>query len=250
MGFFSDLFTSITSSGDAWAEGPSEAKPQAPQEANARAIDTSGKEEKSIGPHQGGGGGVAGGASAQGTPATGTDEESAEEAEINKQDSVKKTERGGTTQGDVAPGEDKGEPPAGDEGKVARGKEELDRDEEEAGAEEEAEEEEEEDEDEPQDPMPKLQDRKSQSTVHNEQNRSDIQIEPSVFRHPLRLSLNGKLTLLSRTECAHSKECAPLKHHYDDCVERVTAMEEGKYNGPKEDCVEECKANTFYEVFR
>ncbi|KAF2243627.1 Non-heme 11 kDa protein of cytochrome bc1 complex [Trematosphaeria pertusa] len=39
-------------------------------------------------------------------------------------------------------------------------------------------------------------------------------------------------------ECADSKECAPAKHHYDECVERVTGQidNEGK---AKEDCIEE-----------
>lgn len=42
------------------------------------------------------------------------------------------------------------------------------------------------------------------------------------------------------TECANSSECAPYKHHYDHCVERVTKQQEenGKAN---EDCVEECE---------
>ncbi|KAI5922795.1 ubiquinol-cytochrome C reductase hinge protein-domain-containing protein [Camillea tinctor] len=38
-------------------------------------------------------------------------------------------------------------------------------------------------------------------------------------------------------DCKNSKVCAPAKHHYDECVERVTnasAEDEGK-----EDCVEE-----------
>jgi hypothetical protein len=39
----------------------------------------------------------------------------------------------------------------------------------------------------------------------------------------------------STTECAESKQCAPYKHHYDECVERVT----GGDNESKEDCVEE-----------
>ncbi|KAI5789085.1 ubiquinol-cytochrome c reductase subunit 6 [Geopyxis carbonaria] len=41
-------------------------------------------------------------------------------------------------------------------------------------------------------------------------------------------------------ECANSKECLPAKHHYDDCVERVTSAAESEDSkGPKEDCVEE-----------
>ncbi|KAA6411042.1 MAG: ubiquinol-cytochrome c reductase complex 17 kd [Lasallia pustulata] len=40
--------------------------------------------------------------------------------------------------------------------------------------------------------------------------------------------------------CAHSTQCAPAKHHYEECVERVTAQHsDPKHKGPKEDCVEE-----------
>ena len=52
---------------------------------------------------------------------------------------------------------------------------------------------------------------------------------------------HGKLTSARQIECARSAQCAPFKHHYDDCVERVTAAEEdSERKGPKEDCVEEC----------
>ncbi|KAF8540711.1 ubiquinol-cytochrome C reductase hinge domain-containing protein, partial [Trichophaea hybrida] len=41
-------------------------------------------------------------------------------------------------------------------------------------------------------------------------------------------------------ECEKTKECSPAKHHYGECVERVTAATEDADNmGPKEDCVEE-----------
>ncbi|KAL1995725.1 hypothetical protein VTN49DRAFT_591 [Thermomyces lanuginosus] len=41
-------------------------------------------------------------------------------------------------------------------------------------------------------------------------------------------------------ECANSSKCAPYKHHFDECVERVTRQQEDPdYKGPKEDCVEE-----------
>lgn len=45
------------------------------------------------------------------------------------------------------------------------------------------------------------------------------------------------LTIFS--ECMKSQQCAPLKHHYDECAERVTQQQEenGKAD---EDCVEEC----------
>lgn len=47
-------------------------------------------------------------------------------------------------------------------------------------------------------------------------------------------------------ECAHSAQCAPFKHHFDECVERVTRQEEDEdFKGPKEDCVEECKSTSY-----
>ncbi|KAF2197043.1 Non-heme 11 kDa protein of cytochrome bc1 complex [Delitschia confertaspora ATCC 74209] len=39
-------------------------------------------------------------------------------------------------------------------------------------------------------------------------------------------------------ECESSKECAPAKHHYDECVQRVTGQIENDGKA-KEDCVEE-----------
>ncbi|CAF9911951.1 MAG: hypothetical protein ALECFALPRED_007780 [Alectoria fallacina] len=43
-------------------------------------------------------------------------------------------------------------------------------------------------------------------------------------------------------ECAKSAQCAPAKHHYDECAERVTKQHENPdHKGPKEDCVEECE---------
>lgn len=47
--------------------------------------------------------------------------------------------------------------------------------------------------------------------------------------------------VMTSTECKESKQCAPAKHHYDECVERVTSQEAD--GGAKEDCVEECKSN-------
>lgn len=42
------------------------------------------------------------------------------------------------------------------------------------------------------------------------------------------------------TECAESKACHGPKHHYDECVERVTGQIENDGKA-SEDCVEECK---------
>jgi ubiquinol-cytochrome c reductase subunit 6 len=45
------------------------------------------------------------------------------------------------------------------------------------------------------------------------------------------------LTMEPRIECRNSKQCSPAKHHFDECVERVTSAE--SEGGAKEDCVEE-----------
>jgi len=37
-----------------------------------------------------------------------------------------------------------------------------------------------------------------------------------------------------------TQECAPLKHHYDECAERVTHQQETDGHA-KENCVEECE---------
>jgi hypothetical protein len=37
-----------------------------------------------------------------------------------------------------------------------------------------------------------------------------------------------------------SQQCAPLKHHYDECAERVMKQQE-ETGKAEEDCVEECK---------
>ncbi|GAB7340521.1 hypothetical protein MBLNU457_6940t1 [Dothideomycetes sp. NU457] len=39
-------------------------------------------------------------------------------------------------------------------------------------------------------------------------------------------------------DCTKTKECSPLKHHYEHCVERVTAQQE-EHGKAHEDCVEE-----------
>lgn len=45
---------------------------------------------------------------------------------------------------------------------------------------------------------------------------------------------------LCLTECMTTKECSPAKHHYDECVERVTGKIENDGKSD-EDCVEECR---------
>ncbi len=40
-------------------------------------------------------------------------------------------------------------------------------------------------------------------------------------------------------ECMRTAQCAPLKHHYDECAERVQQQEK-EHGKAQEDCVEEC----------
>jgi uncharacterized protein YecT (DUF1311 family) len=42
-----------------------------------------------------------------------------------------------------------------------------------------------------------------------------------------------------KAECLKTAQCAPLKHHYDECAERVKHQEE-QHGKASEDCVEEC----------
>lgn len=48
------------------------------------------------------------------------------------------------------------------------------------------------------------------------------------------------MKFLGGTECKNSAQCAPAKHHFDECVERVHQQEETDGEA-KEDCVEECR---------
>lgn len=50
------------------------------------------------------------------------------------------------------------------------------------------------------------------------------------------------------SECAESKTCSGPKHHYDECVERVTGQIENDGKA-KEDCVEECKLSIATAAF-
>lgn len=61
---------------------------------------------------------------------------------------------------------------------------------------------------------------------------------PPAAIHPLQSFSPSHVLTTDSAECRESKQCAPAKHHFDDCVERVTNAE-GDQSG--EDCVEECK---------
>ncbi len=56
------------------------------------------------------------------------------------------------------------------------------------------------------------------------------------------------LTRFCLAECRESKQCAPAKHHFDECVERVTNASEE--HGAKEDCVEECESTISSSAIR
>ena len=62
-----------------------------------------------------------------------------------------------------------------------------------------------------------------------------------------RLSYQESIRLIiGIAECARSAQCAPFKHHFDECAERVREQEENPdHAGPKEDCVEECEFDPY-----
>lgn len=73
--------------------------------------------------------------------------------------------------------------------------------------------------------------------------QSPIAMNPPCIQFLIMMRL---LTFLVLIECANSSQCAPMKHHFDECVERVTRQQEDPdAKGPKEDCVEECKEIPF-----
>lgn len=65
----------------------------------------------------------------------------------------------------------------------------------------------------------------------------------SSYRYPItNLTVSGP-----NKECAHSVQCASVKHHYDECAERVTAQQSNPdHKGPKEDCLEECQCSRLF----
>lgn len=72
-----------------------------------------------------------------------------------------------------------------------------------------------------------------------------------LYRDCSRISITQRntpanLATVDQTDCEKTPACRPAKHHYDECVERVQAKEEGTHHGPKEDCVEECTFDPSY----
>ncbi len=55
------------------------------------------------------------------------------------------------------------------------------------------------------------------------------------------------LTGIGIAECKESKQCAPSKHHFEECVERVQAAAESE-KPSDEDCVEECGLPCFFST--
>jgi ubiquinol-cytochrome c reductase subunit 6 len=155
------------------------------------------------------------------SPASGTNEESSEEAEINKQDEKK----GGESQ-------EQGYKPS-------------------SKPSDEEPEEEEEEEEEP-DPKEKLEKGECDcavlcwgtTNINGAEGSDEFDGPLGDLWRPLECRTYGAYIIWTCaddniTECAESKECHPAKHHYDECVERVTGQIENDGKA-SEDCVEEC----------
>ncbi|RMD44125.1 hypothetical protein DV735_g1016, partial [Chaetothyriales sp. CBS 134920] len=66
-------------------------------------------------------------------------------------------------------------------------------------------------------------------------------LDSSIDPQPPTMGITDLFTdLYESVTSAFTTECHSVKHHFDECVERVTAQhEDPEYKGPKEDCVEE-----------
>ncbi|KAK5113831.1 hypothetical protein LTR62_003215 [Meristemomyces frigidus] len=144
-------------------------------------------------------------------PASGTDEESSGEKEANEAEAKKGTAQGGEAAAGHKPGDggegsgQVGAENAGPHGGSVKGRSGVTQEEKEEGVDDVAEEDDAEEE---------------------EEEEEEEEDEPE--------DLKPKL----EEECLKSKSCAPLKHHYDECAERVTQQHE-QHGKPHEDCVEE-----------
>ena len=80
--------------------------------------------------------------------------------------------------------------------------------------------------------------RKSLSTPRRSSKKVGATIRLLRWYRPTTFRACFVLTDTNPTACRESKQCAPYKHHFDECVERVTKAQEesGQAN---EDCVEE-----------
>ncbi|OOQ90028.1 ubiquinol-cytochrome c reductase complex 17 kd protein [Penicillium brasilianum] len=114
---------------------------------------------------------------------------------------------------------------------------------EEAPEEEEAaedEEEEEEEEEEPEDIKPKLEEVGRFAWSQRVTGRADVSSLAAAGIGSITHTADCFNGITIASECANSAQCAPYKHHFEECVERVTRQQEDEdYKGPKEDCVEE-----------
>lgn len=81
------------------------------------------------------------------------------------------------------------------------------------------------------------------ATTTSPRTRTRTRTSPTQRRSSRRVSLPRTRAPCDRAdslaECTESKECHAPKHHYDECVERVTGQIE-KDGQASEDCVEEC----------
>ncbi|KFZ13746.1 hypothetical protein V501_03535 [Pseudogymnoascus sp. VKM F-4519 (FW-2642)] len=82
---------------------------------------------------------------------------------------------------------------------------------------------------------PAKEEEETSTTEKTEESTEDAPAEEEEEEEEEEDIVDPKETL--EAECREAKECSAPKHHYDDCVARVTAAEDN--GGSKEDCVEE-----------
>nr|POE74620.1 hypothetical protein CFP56_37151 [Quercus suber] len=179
---------------------------EAEQQTNAGPADTSGEQSSSKDTRAGGVGSAQHdrGATTRGGVSTSSPASGSDEESASEAEANKQDAKSGEAGGDGhAPGSGEGYSLQGKDLKKEQGVKDDEDEEEEGGADEEEEEEEEDEEEEDEPVCPK-----------------------------------DKL----EEDCMKTQQCAPLKHHYDECAERVTQQQE-EHGKAEEDCVEElCRA--------
>ncbi|KAK3625983.1 Cytochrome b-c1 complex subunit 6, mitochondrial [Elasticomyces elasticus] len=205
MGWY-DYFTDLTASltiGEAYAEQRSNAGPEVQH--GTGDMSTGGDVSSGgMGSAQQTRGATTKGGVSLDVPAAGTDEESSSEQEANKADKAKQDEKNAQKEGPAGHKPGDGGAASGQDGPKAAGP---------YGG-----------------PLKAVKESEDDDEEADDEEEEEEEDEPEDIKPQL------------EEECMKSAKCAPLKHHYDECTERVTQQHE-QHGKAHEDCVEEFRAS-------
>ncbi|TKA72671.1 hypothetical protein B0A55_06278 [Friedmanniomyces simplex] len=201
MGWY-DYFTDLTSSltiGTAYAEERTNAGPEV-QHGTADMSSGGDVNSGGMGSAQQGRGATTKGGVSTDVPAAGTNEESSSEAEANKADKAKQQDKDSQEEGPAGHKPGDGGAASGQDGPEAAGPH---------GG-----------------PVKAAKESDDDEEEGGDDEEEEEEDEPEDMKPKL------------EEECMRSQQCAPLKHHYDECSERVSQQHE-QHGKAHEDCVEE-----------